>query len=90
MAEEIKIGDVVVLKSGSPKMTVFGVVEAKRKFNPEWGLEEAAPAEQVFTLVECTWFDAETPSASLSGVGEVRWHQPTSRGFIAECLNKVA
>ncbi len=54
MAETLKIGDVVMLKSGGPKMTVTGVDK------------EASTREP---LVNCMWFDGNELDTSSFAPG---------------------
>ena len=50
MAEEIQVGDVVELKSGSPKMTVDNI--GKYDYNE-------------FDSASCSWFEGNKPSTKV-------------------------
>jgi uncharacterized protein YodC (DUF2158 family) len=59
MDSEIKAGDIVVLKSGGPEMTVEKVLPA-RKVTGE--------------RVQCTWFDGKEVQSRIFNIDSLKMH----------------
>lgn len=72
-AEDIKAGDVVVLKSGGPKMTVSTIGD----FLMSKGIENGA---------KCTWFDKTTLKEEVFHVEAIELHVATPTGSLSSRL----
>ncbi len=71
--EEIKAGDVVVLKSGGPKMTVSQV----GSFTMSSGIDNGA---------KCAWFDKTTLKEEVFHMEAIKIFVPSTPGSLANRL----